>query len=321
MIYVQDKRLALPDGRTLAYADNGNTSSSTVILYLHGAFGVGDASRLSPTLLEKNVHFVAPSLPGWGESSPVPDPSHYAETFADDISALFIHLRVDAARLKIIICGYAFGTVAAQMLYGAPISLFPLRRQICSMILLAPHSPPHCHKEYARDMSWQSYFLTGPPSRYIPFNLLARVLYWVLSSKVKSEAVAEGFVRRIMFSQMTEGERERYQRWREARGMMEGQWEKEMGANMVRSFAQTWQGFLDIPAVYHSGWGGVDPRDGNKEAPVYIVSASKDLTASLRVAEWLARAYKSSDLRVVDGSHVSILFYLDEVWKEILDTA
>ncbi len=119
----------------------------------------------------ENIHFIAPSLPGWGKSSPVPDPSNYPMTFASDMSALLVHLRADAVHLKIIICGHSFGTVAAQMLYGAPASAFSFRSQISSLVLLAPHSPPHCHMDYAKDMSWQSYFLTGPPSRYIPFNI------------------------------------------------------------------------------------------------------------------------------------------------------
>ena len=50
MLRVEDKTLSLPDGRTLAYADSGNTSSTTVVLFLHGAFGVGDAAASSTFL-------------------------------------------------------------------------------------------------------------------------------------------------------------------------------------------------------------------------------------------------------------------------------
>lgn len=176
-------------------------------------------------------------------------------------------------------------------------------------------------------MTWQAYFMTGPPSRYIPFNFLARLFQWVLLSKSKSEAVAEGLIRRMLFSQLTESERERYHSWRDVRGMMEGQYEKELAANMVRSTERTWDGFLDIPMVYHSGWGGVDPsaaanlKDYQGVAsppPVYLISASRDHIVSHRVAEWLANAYINSSLRVIDGSHLSIMFYLEELWKEIL---
>ncbi|KAK0242862.1 Alpha/Beta hydrolase protein [Armillaria nabsnona] len=325
MIYVQDKRLALPGGRTLAYADNGNTSSSTLILFLHGAFSVGDASRLSPILVEKNIHFIAPSLPGWGKSSPVPDPSNYPMTFASDMSALLVHLRADAVHLKIIICGYSFGTVAAQMLYGAPASVFSFRSQISSLVLLAPHSPPHCHMDYAKDMSWQSYFLTGPPSRYIPFNIPARLARCALVAKLNSVSEAEVLIRRSFFDCMTDREREMYLRWREERGLNEGQFEREMAANMRRSVGQTWEGFLHIPTIYHSGWGGLSPstlikgREDGFAPPVYLVAAKWDQTVSVNVAQWLAGQYPNATLRVVDGSHISLILNLDNVWREILD--
>lgn len=237
---------------------------------------------------------------------------------------MFLHLRIDAVHLKIILCGYAFGTVAAQMLYGASPNTFPLRRQVSAMVLLAPHSPPHCHQEYSTHLPWQSYLLTGPPSRFIPFNLLARLARWVLARQVKSEAMAERFLRRLLFSKMSEEEREQYRRWRETRGITEGQLEKEMAANTMRSIHQTWQGFLDIPTVYHSGWGGVIPSGVDKDyesgtlPPVYVVAASRDHTVPVSTAEWVSRAYKNSELRLVDGSHLSLLFYLDELWKEVL---
>ncbi|KAG7449341.1 alpha/beta-hydrolase [Guyanagaster necrorhizus] len=325
MIYVQDKRLPLSGGRSLAYADNGNTSSSTLILFLHGAFSVGDASRLSPILVGKNIHFIAPSLPGWGKSSPVSDPSNYSTTLASDMSTLLAHLRTDALHLKIIICGYSFGTVAAQMLYGAPASVFPFRSQISSLVLLAPHTPPHCHMDYAKDMSWQSYFLTGPPCRYIPFNIPARLSRYALVAKLKSVSAAEIFIRRSLFDRMTDRERESYLHWKEDHGLGEGQFEREMAANMLRSVGQTWEGFLQIPTIYHSGWGGLSPSTlvkGRKDGfspPVYIVAAKRDHTVSLNAARWLAGQYPNASLKVVDGSHISLLLHLDDIWKEILD--
>lgn len=70
MIHIEDKSLALPNGRTLAYADNGNTSSSSVVLFLHGAFSVGDASRLPHVLIEKKCPFCS-SVPAlWNSNRP-----------------------------------------------------------------------------------------------------------------------------------------------------------------------------------------------------------------------------------------------------------
>jgi hypothetical protein len=61
----EEKLLVLPDGRTLAYSDAGNASSSTLVIYLHGMFTVGDAKRPPPVMLEKGAHFVAPTDASW----------------------------------------------------------------------------------------------------------------------------------------------------------------------------------------------------------------------------------------------------------------
>ena len=64
-----EKFFKLPDGRTLAYAESGNSSSSTLVIYMHGAFTVGRASD-SKTLMEKDVHCISPTLPRMGHIIP-----------------------------------------------------------------------------------------------------------------------------------------------------------------------------------------------------------------------------------------------------------
>ncbi|KAJ3739468.1 hypothetical protein DFH05DRAFT_513554 [Lentinula detonsa] len=83
------------------------------------------------------VHLVCPSLPG-------------------DIYTLLHHLHPEPTNLKLHICAHSFGCVAAQILYGAPYLLFPYGRCIAGLILLNPLSPPHCHKDYWKFLSWQS---------------------------------------------------------------------------------------------------------------------------------------------------------------------
>lgn len=320
MIRVEDKRLALPDGRILAYADNGNTSSATVVIYFHGAFGVGDASRPPPILLERNVHFVAPSLPGWGKSSPVRNPSFYATTLATDITALIIHLHPQGSKLSIYLCGLGFGTVAAQILYSLSHDTFPLGRQIVGAILLAPHSPPHHDKEYAKSMSWKTYLIAGPPSRYVPFNLIARLAKLYIANRMASEAAVELYIRQTALDSMGEEEREAYTRWREEVGVQEGQLEREMAGNLIRSVAQSWRGFLDIPAIYHSGWGAFQGKvdEGSSNLPVLVVTAKRDRLVSGVMSNWLATNCKSTTLKIIDGGFLSLVFGLNDIWKEVL---
>ncbi|KIK65412.1 hypothetical protein GYMLUDRAFT_38867 [Collybiopsis luxurians FD-317 M1] len=324
MIYVQDKRLVLPDGRTLAYADNGNTSSTTVILYLHGAFSVGDASRLSLVLQSRRVHLVCPSLPGWGLSSPVPDPTQYASTIISDISALLNHLHSDHSRLKLIICAHSFGSVPAQILYGAAYTSFPAGRCITHLVLVDPFSPPHCHKGYWRELSWQSYFLIGPPSRLLPFNFSALLAKFAIEGRLLSESNAESFVRGSVLSvPVGEGETEEVVQWKEDNGIADGQYEREVARNAVYSVASSWQGFLELPPIYHSGWGGFcpDALDGEHSRPSVTVMTSNGNGghAYAGMGSWLVRKYKNATLRVAAGrSNLSILHSLDVLWNEIL---
>jgi hypothetical protein len=317
MIHVEDKSFALPDGRTLAYADNGNTSSSFVVLFLHGAFSLGDASRPPRGLLERNAHFVTPSLPGWGKTSPVQAPSSYATSLATDITALITHLHPQTAKIKLYICGHSFGTIPAQMLYGLPHDIFPLGRQIAALVLLAPFSPPHCHTDYAKSLSWPSYFTIGPPVHYTPFNIVIRILKIFTASHVRTQASAEASFRESRKHTTSEEEIEKFSRWLEDQGTDEIQFEQEVGRNVVASVAHSWRGFLDIPAIYHSGWGGFRPEKVENNCPVVVVTSKGDVAAPEAMAIWLVDNYDSATLKKISGSHIASFFHLDDILSEI----
>ncbi|TFK76054.1 alpha/beta-hydrolase [Pluteus cervinus] len=320
MLRVEDKTLSLPDGRTLAYADNGNTSSTTVVLFLHGAFGVGDASRPPTFLLERSVHYVAPSLPGWGRSSPASKLASYSITLSADIATLLTHLHPQHDIAKLYICAHSFGTIHAQMLCEVSDEVFPFARQIAAMILLAPQSPPHRHADYAKCMSWQGYFMAGPPARYMPFNLLGRLVKVAIAGSFRSDKSAEAFVRNTVFDIFAEEEKEAFAQWKEDYGVDEGQYEKELGKTLSRSVLHSWQGFLDIPSIYHFGWGRTaagQPCDF--KAPVLIVSSTEDHLAPAAMAKWLSSYYPAAKLKIIKGGHLASFFLMDEIWKEVFD--
>ncbi|PFH52531.1 hypothetical protein AMATHDRAFT_139589 [Amanita thiersii Skay4041] len=322
MIHVEDKRLTLPDARILAYADNGNTSSSIVVLYLHGVFTVGDASRLSPALLEKNVHFVAPTLPGWGASSPIPDVSSYPKTFAADITVLLNYLHPQQQNLKLYICAHCFGTVVAQMLCNLSYDVFPLGHRISACILVSPYSPPHCHFAYARSMSWQPYVLAGPPARYVPFNILPRLFRLIISLRVQSRPATDAVVQKYLFDGLSEEETESLLKWKERHGVEEGQFEKEIVRNAIKSVALTWRGFLDMPTIYHSNYGWRPPNfEDRPSAPYfYIVCAQDDPIIPAAMAQWLAKEYGTMvHFTILNGSRLSALIHLDEVWENVFN--
>jgi pimeloyl-ACP methyl ester carboxylesterase len=322
MSRLEDKRLTLPGGRTLAYADTGNTASSTLVLFFHGAFGIGDASKPSPVLLEKNIHYVAPTLPGWGSSSPIIPATSYASVLAGDITALITHLHPDMHDLKLYIGGGSFGTVPAQILYGAPYDVFPLGRHIAALLLVAPLSPPHCHKNYTRHLSWENYFMIGPPPHFVPFNLIPRLAKYLVQGKIKTAEAAEAFIRTTFFDQMDESELDAFARWRDIHEFEEGQAERWMADGVVRSVAKTWAGFLDIPDILHSGWGGFCPEtldDEHSDPPVLVVTSTRETLAPKPMADWLVASYKNVSMKLIDGGHIASLFHLNEIWKEFLE--
>jgi len=286
----EEKFLALPGGRTLAYADSGNSSSTTLFLFFHGAFGVGETKRTSPVLIEKGVHFVAPTLPGWGNSSPPARDIPYSTSLATDIHTLIKHLHPNDADLKLYIGGGSYGTVPAQILYGAAYEVFPCGRNIVGMLLVAPFTPFHCDKNYTKCMSWSKYISVGPPARILPGKLLPRLVKLLLATKLGTVEGAKKFIRKTLFDKMEESERNAFARWRDSKGLAEDQVESEMAQNVVRSVAKSWDGFLDIADVLHSGWGGFTPAgldDEHGRRPILVVTSKGDVLAPEAWATYL----------------------------------
>lgn len=316
----EEKLLDLPGGRTLAYAEAGNTSSSTVILYLHGAFTVGVARRLSPAILEKGAHYIAPTLPGWGNSSAVPRGVAYATNLANDITALINHLHPNISDLKLYIAGGSFGTAPAQMLYGASYEVFPLGRNISAMLLLGACAPFRCDKNYAKSMSWSNYLMTGPPGRLIP-GLMPRLAKLYLANKFSTPDGAELFIRNVTFAKMDESERTTFAQWRVRNGKDEGEVERDMGQNVARSVAKTWEGFLGMADVLHSDWGftpgGLD--DEHNRPPILMVAAKGDDMAPEAWSTYLVENYKNGRIKSIEGGHIAAIFHMDAIWAEFMN--
>ncbi|KAG1753900.1 Alpha/Beta hydrolase protein [Suillus paluster] len=317
-----ERFLSLRDGRNLAYAEAGNLHSKTIVLYLHGFFTVGDASQTSPVLLSKNVHFITPTLPGWGNTSPPTPSTLYHDCLTSDMTTLLSHLYPDSngSDIKLYIAGGSFGTVPAQMLYGAPYDKFPFGRCISGVLLLGAMSPFRYHKDYAKYMTWEHYFVPGPVSYYIPFNLLTHLVKSVLARKMATIEGAEAMLREILFDRMDQAEREVFARWSEEHGKIPEDTVRNMAENVVKSISKSWEGFLLTPPLLHSDWGfRPDALDEEHSRPRVLLTASKDDHMSpVAYAHYLAANYKNARIKDVDGGHLSILYHMDEVWAEFL---
>ncbi|KDQ64722.1 hypothetical protein JAAARDRAFT_167303 [Jaapia argillacea MUCL 33604] len=315
-----EKLLALQGGRTLAYADYGNSSSSTVIIFFHGAFFVGDASRTSPILLQKGVHCITPTLPGWGNTSPVPPSTSYVSCLLSDVTFILQHLHPNDPNLRIFVAGGSFGTVPAQMVFGAPYDVLPLGRHIVGLLLLGTFSPFHYHEDYTKGLTWPDYISVGPPSQYIPLKLIPNLLKLFIQPKLKSVESTERFFRSLMMDKMKPSEKAKFEEWRVKQGLEEGQFERKWATIMNFSVSKSWEGFLGMADVLHSDW-GFDPSEldeEHKRRRVLIVGGTDD-QLSPTMAQWLVERYGSNAKLVMkEGGHLSSMFYMDEIWGELL---
>ncbi|KAJ7057103.1 Alpha/Beta hydrolase protein [Mycena amicta] len=321
-----EKLLPLPNNRMLAYEEAGDATSTLIVIFFHGVFGVGRApERLSPVLVEKKAHYITPTLPGWGNSSTRTGKS-YHEALAEDITALIEHLHPDTKEMKIYICGGSYGSVPAQMLYGASFDVFPPGKHVRGCLLAAPFSPFKHHTDYTRGMTWSNYFSVGPPSQIIPFNLLQRVVGAGVSMRFtgpKNVQKAEKFLRGFLFDSASAEEKAAFKAWREQQGLEEGQFEGKMAESMSKSMEKTRVGFIECGQVLHSDWGFVpkDLDDAHTVGRRVVIAASTDDELGPEFAKWLKANYKNSSLKWVPGKHISALYEMDNLLAELLQDA
>lgn len=320
--------LALSGGRTLAYEHYGPSTSSIVVVFFSGTLSVGSAARQSSVLVSKGAHFIAPTLPGYGNTSPPAKGVTYAATIAGDTTALLDHIHPNTPETQLYISGGSFGTVPAQMLYGAPFDIFPQGRNIKGLLLLGAFPPFVNDKEkgfvYTSCMTWQTYISVGPFARILPFRLLQRLMKMVIQSKVRSQEEAESFIREFLFDKMTEEEKQMYKEWREKNGYEEGQLEREMAQMNRRSVEKSWEGFMSTADVLHSDWwsgkklGELD-EEHTAGRKVLVVAGTQDDATPGAWGEYLVSKYPNARMKLLEGGHISCIFFMDEIWADFMD--
>jgi pimeloyl-ACP methyl ester carboxylesterase len=279
--------------------------------------------------MSKGVHFIAPTLPGYGNTSPPAHNTTYAATIAHDTSALLDHLHPDTPDLSLYIGGGSFGTIAAQMLYGAPFDTFPAGRHIKGLLLISAFPPFQNDKEkgfeYTRSMPWFSYIGIGPPTRFVPFRLLQRSARLIIQFNICSQEKAEAFFHKFLSDKMGEEEKAAFKAWKEKRGYEEGEFEREMAQIMRRSVEKSWEGFLSTQDVLHGDWGwggkklGELDREHTEGRKVMVVTSDGDEGTPAEWGEYLSTKYANARLKNLHGGHIASLFHFDEIWTDFLE--
>lgn len=311
--------LLLPDDRKLAYAHNGPSDSRTVVLFFTGLMSVGTAGDVPEPCRKLGVHWISPTLPGMGNSTIRESGIRYHVALARDISALLSYLYPSNDFDKLYLAGGSYGTGPAQMLYGAPYEIFPAGRKILGCMLIAGFSPFRYDTGYAKKLSWQNWLSIGPPTQFVPFHLLQRLFKSAIGSKLQDVEGAKKFLDQALIAKMDAEENSALNRWLERKGKSKEEWIEEMAKGTVRCCAN-WDGFMEVSDVIHSDW-GFDPRELDEEhaaKPILVISSEKDDIGG-STNDWLVANYKSARLKVVPGGHISAMFWMDEIWEDMIN--
>ena len=301
--------LTLDSGRVVAYEQDGDPQSNRVLLFLAGIFAIGSIRHSLPVVKEKGLHHIALTLPGWGDASPVPPSSTFAQTILSDVTALFDHLYADTSSLNIYVVGGSFGTVPTQIIYGAPFDVFPLGRNVAGMMLLAPLSPFRIHKDYAKTLSWRDWISVGPPTKYLPIPSL---LILMMGSKFKSVDAAELTLRQILFDKMDEGEKEKFETHCRKLGTTCDKYVRTWAAESVKSVENGWEGFKQCAVALHSDWGFTFPLDSEHARGKVLIKVSNNDELGSGMGIYLAKNYVNTELITCEGGHVSGIYTLNE---------
>lgn len=322
--------LQLPGGkprRQLHYASAGNPDASTVILMFSGYLSVGTATHaaIPKPFNQDGIHWIAPTIPGNGPSSSTPKNVPYHVNLAETMTALLEHLhpsdnRKGNAIEQLYLAGGSYGSVPCQMLFGASFSRFPYGPKIAGAMLLAPFSPFKWHKDYTKQMTWANWISVGPPSQWVPFRIVPRLLSTVIAAKCKDLKSTRSLMDQLLFSKMSEDEAQRFNTFAETKRGMTGEQLKDEMASTAFRCTVNWDGFLEGPDVLHSDWGFHPARldDEHSKKPVLVVLSEDDELGD-GMGIWLAEKYKHAQLKRIDGGHIAALYHQDECWAELLD--
>jgi pimeloyl-ACP methyl ester carboxylesterase/DNA-binding CsgD family transcriptional regulator len=149
-------RLALPDGRTLAWYEYGDPKGKPV-LYVHGFFqGPFFLDALKQGFLENGLRIIAPSRPYFGYTSAPKRPADFLATTCEDMLALMHHLNLQE---KILVAAH-HGGVSHAFRFAKRIE-----GKLAGMVMLCAGIP--ITTEHIRFMTKQAR-MTSVASRHAP---------------------------------------------------------------------------------------------------------------------------------------------------------
>lgn len=312
-----EKYITLSDGRQLAYAEQGNTESNKIFIFFHGVCGIGECSNENTCYKELGYHFIAPTLPGWGNSSPWPN-NQPISNYPNDIHQLLSSLKKNNHQnLRIIVSGGSYGSAFAQICFGTSADIMPEIIYVESMIILSGFSPFKYHTQYSKSLTWSNYFAIGKPAIY--FKFLPKLIGSYIKSQVQDIEKAKEFVQKEFFDKMGDDEKEIVHKWEEENNKSVEWIINMMSTNISLSISKTIAGYNDVAHVLHSDW-GFDPKKlpSSPIRKVFILAAQDDKVAPMEMSTYLVENYPHAELKIISGGHIAAFFQGDAIIKNWL---
>ncbi|KAH3743640.1 Alpha/Beta hydrolase protein [Pelomyxa schiedti] len=342
--------LYLSDGRRVDYATGGDPSSTRVVFSIHGVFGVGRvAPHVSSFFSSLGWRVVAPTLPGWGASSPWPRGlalAHYALDMQQILSDALGGGR-DPAR--VVVFGGSWGSVWALACAACAPPGY-----VSGLYVLGGFSPFREHYDYTEGMTWLNWLSVGRPSRWWPLSWLQPAVGWLLQKKIAGNVPGSlELLRSILTgpSAMTTEERTILSDWALSKGTTFDDWELGMARDMAHSVEHTLDGYLDVPDLLNGDWGfslsqiqiAADSGDGTgaetsttahptvlriagpgeippKLPRVVIAGAVRDHLAPIAMQRYLAENIPGAQFIELQGNHISGITTMDRIFMAIINS-
>jgi len=315
--------LPLQNNRQLHYASAGDPTSTTVVLFFAGYFSIGTATPSSIPNALPGSHFIAPTIPGNGQSSSTPRNIPYNINLCESMTALLEELHPSDnsksnAISQLYIGGGSYGTVPAQMIYGAPYTLSPYGRKIAGLLLAAPFSPFRYHKDYTKSLIWPNWVSVGPPTQWLPFQIVQRLLSTFMASRCKDLEGARSLLDMAIFSKMDDAEKAQLEAWAQRKQGITADEFKTRTAEGALKCTANWGGFLEGPHVLHSDWGFEPAKLDEEHAKPVLVTLSEAEELGQGMGEWLVENYRNAVLKKIQGGHIAALYHWDELWEDLV---
>ncbi|KAI9018906.1 Alpha/Beta hydrolase protein [Hyaloraphidium curvatum] len=298
-----ERILRLRDGRSLAYTECGDPAGRAILCF-HGALGVGDFSAFSKTFAAAGYRVVAPTLPGWGSSSPSAG-DVWAAAYFRDVAELLDHLAIE----KCDAMGVSYGSLAAL---NAAANL-PARVGRC--LLMSGFAPfRHPGLDYSLGMGFQTKLTMGWFARANPW--FARFTASAVRKYLGTPAAAAKFAQDNLAGQMNADEKAQQAALR-AKDPSDPRLDPAvMGLNMHLSMAKCEKGYTTIPQnLWDPDLWGLKSLE-EFPVPLYVTGATGDAYAPINLQRFLAKTAPKGTTKMVEhaGGHLSYSFLFEELF-------